>query len=97
MGRPAARLHDLGSGHMCYPPHDVIKASENVIINGQGAARDGDELNKHCCLIDCHDKGTIKATSSTVLINGMKAGRIGDRVTCGGAMMTGSSNVLIGD
>ena len=34
--------------------------------------------------------------SSKVIINGRPAARLGDRDSCGGVIMTGSSNVLIG-
>lgn len=40
----AARLNDIGKGHDCFPDTPVIAGSPNVIINGQPAARPGDEV-----------------------------------------------------
>lgn len=96
----AARLTDTGSGHDCFPPSPVTSGSPDVIINGQPAARKGDQLAPHGCSCGgghgVHPR-TIAAGSSSVLINGKPAARIGDSIDCGGVVSSGSGNVIIGD
>jgi uncharacterized Zn-binding protein involved in type VI secretion len=92
----AARLHDICTGHGCFPPRQNAEASPNVLINGRGAHRVGDGWESHCCGKACHG-GALAAGSSSVLINGRGAGRIGDPVSCGSRVATGSADVLIGD
>jgi uncharacterized Zn-binding protein involved in type VI secretion len=86
----ACRLGDEGSGHGPCPPTNVIEASENVFINGKGAARQGDPLAKHCG----HSRA-IAAGSPNVFVNGKPLARIGDPIDCGGNMTQGSSNVFV--
>ncbi|WP_244201019.1 PAAR domain-containing protein [Lonsdalea britannica] len=45
----AARLNDIGSGHACFPATPVVEGSQDVIINGQPAARQGDAIQLHGC------------------------------------------------
>lgn len=94
MGNPAARLGDMDSGHGCYSPRKNVAASDDVFINGRGAHRRGDSWRKHCCN-GCHT-GTTSGGSGSVFINGRNATRIADSVSCGGVIITGSSNVFIG-
>ncbi|WP_254592361.1 type VI secretion system PAAR protein [Pectobacterium polaris] len=97
----AARLNDIGSGHDCFPETPITEGSPDVIINGQPAARQGDAVLLHGCPCpnaphDVHPR-KIAEGSSTVIINGKPAARIGDSINCGGVIVSGSGNVIIGD
>lgn len=96
----AARLTDTGGGHECFPPSPVSAGSPDVIINGLPAARVGDTLAPHACSCGgghgTHPR-TIAEGSSSVLINGKPAARTGDGISCGGVIISGSGNVIIGD
>jgi len=90
--QPAARLGDIDTGHPPAPPTPIITASGNVFINGIPAARKGDMLAPHHPGVRIITEG-----SSSVKINGMPAARITDAINCGGKIIVGSGNVLIGD
>ena len=92
----ASRLTDIGSGHACFPPSNVIAGSGNVIINGLQAARLSDPLMPHGCGKCPPHPRSISAGSGSVFINGLPAARIGDAIGCGGSMSTGSPDVNIG-
>lgn len=96
MGKPAARVGDMHSGHDCFPPTNAILGSANVKINGMQAMNVGSQYQVHCCpKKGCHQ--VIQSTgSATVKINGKPAARLGDQTACGAATITGSSNVMIG-
>jgi uncharacterized Zn-binding protein involved in type VI secretion len=96
MSKPGSRIFDKCSGHGCYSPRPIITSSKNVWINNKGAARIGDWLMIHCCKNNCHP-GNIAKGSKSVLINGAGAARIGDKVNCRSTIITGSSDVFIGD
>jgi len=89
---PAARLGDIDTGHPPSPPTPVIMGSTNVLINSRPAARQGDMLVPH-------HPGVRKITegSGSVKINGKPAARVTDGINCGGKLIIGSGNVLIGD
>jgi RHS repeat-associated protein len=89
---PAARLGDVDTGHGSSEPTAVEKSSENVLINGRGAARQGDMLVAHHSGVR-----TIIEGAGSVLINGKPAARVSDAINCGGKLAVGSANVLIGD
>ncbi|WP_245929654.1 type VI secretion system PAAR protein [Brenneria roseae] len=97
----AARLNDIASGHDCFPETPIVEGSPDVIINGQPAARQGDTVLLHGCPCPNAPHGVhprkIAEGSSTVLINGKPAARIGDGINCGGVIISGSGNVIIGD
>ncbi|WJM85462.1 type VI secretion system PAAR protein [Dickeya chrysanthemi] len=97
----AARLNDIGSGHDCFPETPIIEGSPDVIINGQPAARQGDTVQLHGCPCPNAPHGVhsrkIAEGSSTVIINGKPAARIGDGIHCGGVIISGSGNVIIGN
>lgn len=97
----AARLNDTGSGHDCFPETPITEGSSDVIINGQPAARQGDTVLLHGCPCPNAPHGVhsrkIAEGSSTVIINGKPAARIGDGINCGGVIISGSGNVIIGD
>ena len=90
--QPAARLGDIDTGHPPAPPTPIITASGNVFINGRPAARKGDMLVPHHPGVRIITEG-----SGSVLINGKPAARITDAINCGGKIIVGSGNVLIGD
>lgn len=92
----ATRLGDNNTGHDACPPTALVSASENVLINGQGAGRVGDAYAAHGCIVHVPHSGAISSGSATVYINGKPAGRIGDTVSCGGTVAAGSNNVFIG-
>ena len=92
----ATRLGDNDTGHDACPPTALISASSNVLINGKGAGRKGDSYAPHSCDVHPSHSGNISGGSSTVLINGRMAARIGDSVSCGGTVVEGSPNVIIG-
>ena len=88
MPKNAVRLNDMTTGHGCFPPQKIIKASTNVNVNGRGVARDGDAVEEHICKANSH--------GGTVFINGKPAAKILSSVSCGGKVMTGSGNVFFG-
>lgn len=92
----AARLGDKCSGHSCYSPTPSNSSSGNVIINGKGALRTGDTYEPHSCGSSVHVPIQQKGSGS-VIINGKKCARMGDGVACGGVVMNGSGNVIVGD
>lgn len=94
MGMPAARIGDKDSGHQCYSPRPNIQGSSNVRINGRPVHRKGDAWAPHCCY-GCHT-GVTSGGSSTVRVNGRAMARITDAISCGGIIITGSSNVTAG-
>ncbi|WP_420719603.1 PAAR domain-containing protein [Thiomicrorhabdus sp.] len=92
----ATRLNDPCTGHGCFPPRTNIAASADVIINGQGAHREGDGWGSHCCGPSCH-AGTTASGSPNVFVNGKAKARIGDPLDCGSAIAAGSANVFLNE
>lgn len=91
-----AYITSVSTGHGDFPPRATPDGSSNVIINGKGANRVGDSWPTHCNPAGvCHD-GNTASGSSTVKVNGKPVARIGDPISCGGAIATGSSDVIIG-
>jgi len=88
-GIPAARLGDLGLCSKRKKTAPAIEGSNNVLINGRPAVRQGDAYAAPV-------GGNLAAGSPTVFINGRPAGRIGDSITGGWVDTTGSPNVFIG-
>lgn len=91
----ATRKGDKCTGHGCYAPRPNAQASNNVFINGKGAHRKGDAWQIHKCGIPSHG-GVTKSGSSSVFVNGKPIARIGDPISCGSAILEGSSNVFCG-
>lgn len=89
----SVRLGDVCTGHGCFPSRPNVQASNNVIVNGRGAHRLGDGWATHCC-VSCHG-GSAAQGSPNVIVNGRPKCRIGDAVSCGSAMATGSTNVIV--
>lgn len=96
MSRGAARLNDVCTGHGCWPPRPNDQGSPNVFINSRPAHRQYDHWVVHCCDESCHDSA-LASGSPTVFTNSRQQGRIGDPVMCGSSVMTGSSNVFVGN
>jgi uncharacterized Zn-binding protein involved in type VI secretion len=97
MGKPAARLGDIGSNHGAWHPSPITSGSGDVFINGKPAARVGDSLAPHTKPKSPPHGRSIAAGASQVFINGKPAARVGDAISCGGNVAAGSGNVFIGD
>lgn len=94
-GNPAARVGDLHSCPLLIPtPHAGAAidnpGSEQVLIGGSRAAREGD------IVICVGSENRIKTGSSGVLIDGQPAARKADKTTHGGVILTGLPSVLVG-
>jgi uncharacterized Zn-binding protein involved in type VI secretion len=96
MGKPAARLMDIGSNHGAFPPTPIIAGSGDVFCNGRPAAREGDMLLLHAAPKKPPHPRAIKQGSPTVFVNGKPWARVGDAVDCGGTIITGAADVLVG-
>lgn len=92
----AVRLGDLGSGHGCFPPHNVIQGNPKVLIDGIPASTIGDALVPHCCGPVCHP-GFISSGEQKVLVGGRPLAKIGDFVSCGSILVSGSLKVIVGE
>ncbi|MDU4289664.1 RHS repeat-associated core domain-containing protein [Mixta calida] len=71
----------------------IATGSHNVFINGRPAAIATDSMAE--CARDGGSQQMAEG-SSRVYINGLPAVRTGDQTTCGGKVMTGSGDVVIG-
>lgn len=96
MGMPCGRLKDFQTGESCYPPTECVsKIAPSVLVNGYPTMVQGSQFVDHACDIRKHTP-FVKFGSLTVFIEGKQCARIGDPTTCGGKVMTGSGNVLVG-
>ena len=97
---PAHRRGDIGAGHGChFPPTPATGGSPNVFVNGRPLMRKGDAYVPHPCVMGHappHGRA-LSEGSASVFVNGEPAGRKGDAIDCGGAAMTASGDVFIGD
>ena len=77
MSVPMCRKNDITFGIclICRKPTagKIDTASENVMVNGKGAARDTDIVRAD----GCGHTGTIKTTSTT-MVNGKSVAKVGD-------------------
>ena len=71
----------------------ILAGSDNVIVNGAGAARIGDAVQGHGRAP--HSSPKLSQGSATVIVNGVGISRQGDQATCGHAA-TGSGDVIAG-
>lgn len=92
----AARFQDLCTGHYCFPPRENVQGSPNVFINSRPAHRQTDAWDVHCCGLSCHDGVTVGG-SGTVFCNSLPMARVTDPVSCGSNIMTGSTDVFVGE
>ena len=93
----AARRGDAGVPHCS--GYVIASASNNVVINGRGAARRGDFSSSHLRPAGKRCGGhtaPIIGGSATVNINGRAAARVGDGLAACTRVATGSNNVIIG-
>lgn len=96
-----ARIDDVCTGHLLFPPRKVIEGSGDVFANGRPVHREMDKLAPHCLpepvdgILVCHE-GFLSLGLGSVLVNGRPIARKGDPVSCGGEIDTGSPNVLAG-
>ena len=95
----AARKSDIAKGHDCFPDTLIIEGSPDVIINGQPAARLGDSVAPHSCTCSgghgIHTRN-IAEGAPTTFINGRPAATTGNGIDCGGKIISGSPDVIIG-
>ena len=92
----AARQGDAGIPHCS--PYVIANGSQDVLINGRGAARVGDTSTPH--LVPGRKCGTHTASivtgSSSVIINGRPAALVGSKLSNCTAVATGSADVIMG-
>lgn len=91
-----SRLGDISTGHGGYHPTPVIGASSNVITNGIGTARVGDQLAVHVKPKSPPHVPVISSGSGTVIVNGKSVARAGDPCGCGDSLSGSSGNVIAG-
>lgn len=91
------------TGHGCFPPTQLVQASNNVFAGGKGVGRVDDQYASHSCGSTTHS-GTQRAItngSSNVYVNNKLCGRLGSDVACGDAvgnhgLPEGAKKVYIG-
>lgn len=98
--RGAARLNDRTDGTCYHPSHTsplatggtITSASPDVIINGVGVARLGDQVTTDCGHVDI-----IDTASGDTFANGIKSARLDDTVGTNGiyiaTIITASTDV----
>jgi uncharacterized Zn-binding protein involved in type VI secretion len=93
----AARIGDTDTGHGTYTPDTVKAGSSNVLVNGIGVARTGDDHGVHVNTVKPYDvhPAVCGAGSGTVFANGSPVFRIGDPVDSA-TQAAGSGNVIVG-
>ena len=92
-----ARKGDKSSGHDTCPGVPIVdKVSSDVLINGKPCAINGSVFAAHGCLVHPAHSGVVKAADRKVLVNGKNIACIGDAESCGGTIVTGSSDVKVG-
>ena len=98
MSKPATRIGDADIVHDCETPYRA-EGSDNVIVNGRGWSRQGDNNTVHHYSPTCEPSHAqpIATGSGSVFINGKGAGRVGDAVAACTAVAEGSDNVFAGD
>ena len=87
---------DADISHCSTPRRD--KLSPDVIVNGTGVSRQGDNNTSHLIpgpVCPSH-VAPIAVGSTTVFANGKGVGRIGDAISGCTSVATGSSNVFAG-
>ena len=92
-----ARKGDKSSVHDACPVVPIVdKVSSDVLINGKPCAIDGSVFAAHGCLVHPAHSGVVVAPDRQVLVNGKNIACIGDAESCGGTIVTGSSDVKVG-
>lgn len=80
--RPVCRLGDFGSHGGI-----IVTASEDVIVNDRGVARQGDVF-----MCPVHGPQVIVTASPDVIANDRGVARVGDVTSCGAVLLTGSGD-----
>jgi uncharacterized Zn-binding protein involved in type VI secretion len=93
----ASRRGDLCTGHDDCAGRPASQGSVDVQLNDKPALRAADALVPHGSAAHARHASKVAQGSSSVTINDRPAARVGDPVDCGGALQTGSPDVLIGD
>lgn len=85
----------VGKGCNVAPTTTATDAgSDDVLINGIGAVREGDAVASHI-FPGCSSHAPGLATfSSNVFVNGKRIGRLNDTYGCGAKITSASSNVF---
>ena len=74
--------------------HGTAEGSSDVLVNGTGAVRYGDKMQKHSYPSRCNQhEPTLSTSSPNVFVNGRGVGRDTDDYT-GHPLKTGSGNVF---
>lgn len=91
------------TGHGCFPPTQLVQASDNVFAGGKGVGRLDDQYASHSCDSTTHSGSDRKIVSGsdTVFVNGKKCGKLGSDVADGDAvgnhgLPEGAKKVYIG-
>jgi uncharacterized Zn-binding protein involved in type VI secretion len=98
MGRPVARLGDIGVPHCS--PFVIATGSPDVFVNGLPLAALGDITSPHlreppAYIFPCPlHVGVIYSASQKVFVNGRPAARIGDKLFDCTLIATGSFDVF---
>ena len=92
-----ARKGDKSSGHDACPGVPIVdKVSTDVKINGKPVALDGSVFAPHGCIVHLPHSGVVIAPDRKVLVNGKNIACVGDAESCGGSIVTGSTDVSVG-
>ena len=92
-----ARLGDKSSGHDACPGVPIVgNVSTNVKVNGKPVALDGSVFAPHGCIAHLPHSGVVIAPNRNVKINGRNVACVGDPESCGGTIVTGSTDVKVG-
>lgn len=86
---------DMSSGHDACPGTVIITGSNDVMINGKPCAINGSVFAAHGCLVHPAHSGVVVAPDRKVLVNGKNIACIGDAESCGGVIVSGSSDVIV--
>lgn len=92
-----ARKGDMSSGHDACPGVPIVdNVSSDVMINDKPVAFDGSVFAAHGCISHLPHSGVVVAPDRQVLVNGKNIACVGDAESCGGVIVTGSSDVKVG-
>ena len=92
-----ARKGDKSSGHDSCPGVPIVgNVSSDVKINGKPCAVNGSVFAAHGCLVHPAHSGVVVAPDRKVLVNGKNIACISDAESCGGTIVSGSSDVKVG-
>lgn len=93
-------LGAASTGHICYPPTNLVGSSKNIYVNLSLAGRVGDLFAPHSCTgSDPPPPHLVRAISQgplNVYFNMRPPGRAGDMISCGDTIAVGSLNVFAG-